>query len=886
MSARTFASIHVIGLGGTGTNVIQSMIESGRFTQLLSSEDFSIACLALDIADADLANLQKSYKNVQTQLESKGISLDRLWVKGLNIKFSTPDALFEFMGKYNGYLLKDGIHVNNYKPWIATSMSIPPLAGGVGRMRALSKAVYNLNYYHYMELNNVMSVFKDKVLTSKTQPIVVLVFGLGGGTGSGMLFDFVRHLRSKLGGSIPIIGLCVLPSIADDLLARGPASFTSLMEADLLFNLDLNDRVAKEFGEAYRNPFTSLFFVPLEPVYNNRSNLVNAKKELDDAIVDTLHILSTFDLADLLSRLGTNNNFGPNWVHTMAYLRIRYPVDDYVNYFHEYLRMTELMGTFMNLKKEALLTINETLKNRFLESKELYRRHLMSMNRYRAETFEKDVEDVIHRAGKFDSEFKRQVKGLEDFALRYNDSWAKVLQAMVFSDESAEYAVIHQVKQWKDQISHIGSTYEELQRDLPTALSDLEDSLTASKALTSSQIRQIRAYVSFVYLINTALTTMTLYIRAKAVADEVAVLNGRDNRGATGGASNTAPSEDTYLLPLFRAAGYILTRPETEIKVSDQYIPGIRIIRKNVDSNFREALATTESTERLLAQKQTEITRLQREIQKVKLDVSGKKKLMQKSLNSLQNDAAALTAQLSEQRTDCDRLKVESEKLAELESELEMASQYHKLLNQIVNKTNQLNSMMSAITTTGSYYERVVELSEAEQVKIMEKILREQEEVLKGEGILKEIVDKDRFRSIATSYMRIFSIANYAGLAENFRTDLIWATVGIPSGLWDQDLQGALNNSLNVFSSIESSKSISIRQLTQIDPWTITFLIILAKARTDQIEKFTSMKNDTDAISKSERVLFRSFLLEQGIQNIDELTMKLEQQEATRKVEE
>jgi hypothetical protein len=889
MSERTFTSIHVIGLGGTGTNIVESLITSKRFSQLLASEDFSIACLALDVADADLANLQKSNKQVQSELESKGISVDRLWVKGLNIKFSTPDALFEFMGKYNAYLMKDGIHVNNYKPWIASSMSIPPLAGGVGRMRALSKAVYNLNYYHYMELNNVMSVFKDKVLTSKNQPIVVLVFGLGGGTGSGMLFDFARHLRLKLGSSIPIIGLCVLPSIADDLLARGPASFTSLSEADLLFNLDLNERVVKEFGEAYRNPFTSLFFVPLEPVYNNRSNLVNAKKELDDAIVDTLYILSTFDLADLLSRLGTNNNFGPNWVHTMAYLKIRYPVDDYVNYFHEYLRLTELIGTFMNLKKEALLRINETLSNRFLESKELYRRHLVSMNRYSAETFEKDIEDVIHRAGKFDSEYKRQVKGLEDFAARYSDSWSKVLQAMVFSDESAEYSVIFQVKKWNEQISHIGRSYEELQRELSTSLSDLEDSLTASKLLTSSQIRQIRSYISFVYLINTALETLSLYIRAKAVGDEVAVLNGKDKGAVSGngskGTRGNIPAEDTHLLPLFRAAGYILTRPETEVKVSDQYIPGIRVVRKNVDSNYRESLATSESTERLLAQKQIEISRIQKEIQKVRLDVAGKKKLMQKSLNSLQNDSAALSAQLSEQRAESDRLRIESEKLADLESELEMASQYHKTLNQIVNKTNELNSLMSAITATGSYYERVVELSEAEQVKIMEKILREQEEVLKGEGILKEIVDKDRFRSIVRSYMRIFSIANYAGLSDNFRTDLIWATVGIPSGLWDQELQGSLANSLNVFSSIESSKSISIRQLNQIDPWTITFLIILAKARTDQIEKYTSMKNDTEAVSKSERVLFRSFLLEQGIQNIDELIMKLEQEPA-HKVEE
>ena len=160
---------------------------------------------------------------------------------------------------------------------------------------------------------------------------------------------------------------------------------------------------------------------------------------------------------------------------------------------------------------------------------------------------------------------------------------------------------------------------------------------------------------------------------------------------------------------------------------------------------------------------------------------------------------------------------------------------------------------MSGITNTGSYYERVVELSEVEQVKIMEKILREDEESLKGDSILKEIVDRERFRSIVKSYIRIFSVPNYPGLSDTYRSDLIWATVGIPPGLWDQELQGALASTLNVYSSVEASKSISLRQIPQMDPWTITFLVIMAKARIDQIEKFPSMKNDMEGVQKSER---------------------------------
>ncbi len=883
MSKPTFASVHLVGLGGTGTNVIQSLVESERLLRLLSSEDFGIACLAIDVADADLGSLQSAYKRTIAKLEDKGVSVDRLWVRGLNMKFNTPESLFEFMNKFNTYLLKDGIVVNNYKPWIQSTMTIPPLAGGVGRMRALSKAVYNLNYYHYSEMNSAVSVFKDKVLTSKNQPIVVLNFGLGGGTGSGMVFDFARHLRAKLGSSVPLVGLVILPSSADDLLARGPAPYTALMEADLMSNRALNEKAAKKYGAAYQNPFTALFFLPLDPVYNNRNSLVTAKKELDEAVIDILGMLMRFDLADLLSRVGTNNDFGPNWAHTIAYLRIRYPVQDYIDYMHEYLKLLETIGSFMTEKEKALDAINAALLNRFIELKELYRRHLIATNNYRPDAFDSEVEEIIRRAGKYDAEFKRQVKGLEDFASNYNQRWNKVLKAMSFSEDSTEYGIVQILNQWNDQVSSLGSTYGQFLKDLPSYKSELENMITASKFLTSSHIRQIRSYVGFVNLAATALETLNLYIRGKNLAEEVGPIYSKDTSRQ---GKNAAAKGEADLLPLFKAAGYILTRPETEVKVSDQYIPGIRVVKKGLDDSFKEVSAELESTERLLAQKEAEASRLTKEMKKIRFDVSGKKKLLGRSLEAIQNEAAATKAQLEQQRSDREKTRADVEKLTELEKSLELTSHYRKTLTSVVTKSNELNALMSVVTTTDNYYERVVELGNAEQLKIMEKILREEEESLRGESILKEIVDKDRFRGIVKSYIRIFSVPNYAGLSDTYRTDLIWATVGIPPGLWDQELQGALSSVLNVYSSVEASKSISIRQIPQVDPWTVTFLIVMAKARIDQIEKFPSMKNDMEAVMKSERVLFRSFLLEQGVQSVEELAVQLEGRRAGSQVEE
>ena len=868
-----YSSIHLIGLGGAGANLIQSLIESERLSNLLQSEDFNMACLAIDVADGDINRLQTEYRKTLEKLESRGIPVDKLWVKTLNVKFNTPDSLFEFMEKYDKYVAKECIEIKDYQPWLKSSISIPPLAGGVGRQRALSKAVYNLNYFHYAELNSMMSVFKDKVLTSKFQPIVVILFGLGGGTGSGMVLDFSRHLRAKLGSSVPIIGITVLPSTADDLLARGPAPYNALMEMELFFNMTLNGEVVKKFGDAYRNPFNSFFFVALEPIYNNRNNLMTAKKELDDSVIDLLNLFMNFDLADLLSRVGTNNDFGSNWVHSMAYLKIRYPVDDYVKYLHQYLQLADNAGELMNSKKEVLLKINDILTNRYNEFVELYKRHLISISSYRADTFNNDIEDIIHRAGKYDAEFRKQIKGLSDFASYYNDKWNKTLMSMNFSEDTVEYSVMQQIKAFREKIINIEKNYEDYNKNVQQFMSELENSIAASKFLTSTQIRQIRSYISLITLLGVAVDMVKLYLRSKAMCDEIALRYAKD-RSKLGLRLNTIG--DTELLPLYKTAGVILTRAETEIKMSDNYVPSIKVIRKNIETRFKEESGEIESLQRLLNQKESEEKRIKNDISKIWLDFNGKKKVLDKNLKNLQSELINIRGNFEEKNKNLAVIRQELEKMTQFEKNLEVTSNYRKYLNFVYSKSNELNSMLSQITSTNNYYERVVELSEVEQIKIMDKILKEEEASLKGEEILKEIVDRDRFRDIVRSYIRIFSIANYAGLNDSYRTDLIWTTVSIPSGLWDQQLQGMLSNTLNVYSSVEASKSISIRQINQIDPWTITFVIILAKARIEDIEKFVSMKNDADTIKKSEKVLFRSLLIEQGIHDINELSWKIQ----------
>jgi len=870
VSLPRYASIHVVGLGGTGTNVIQNIIEGDRFLKTLSTEDLQLSFLAIDIADGDIESLQEAYRKLTQKMSAQGIPLERVWLKTVKIRFSTPDALFEFISRYDKVLSSEGVYIENYRPWVHSAMTIPPLAGGVGRQRALSKAIYLLNYYYYEELSGVIASFKDRVLTARYTPVVAVVFGLGGGTGGGIAFDFARHLRARLGTAVPIIGIAVLPSSADDFLARGPAPYTALQELELLMNSDANQKVVDLYGPIYRNPFNAFFFIALEPVYNAKSNLVEAKKNLDEMLSEILNLLSYFDLADLMSRVGTNNVFGPNWVHSMGYLKIRYPVDGYIKYQKDFLSLLEKIGSYMATKRELVEKMRTILDAKLQDLVEIFRAHLAEMGSYSPETFEAEVEELIRRGGKYDMDLKAQIRALQDFVNYYNTRFAKAVRAIRFPEDKIEYGVVKRVEDLISTMSNIVNSYEVVAE---ISLEEIEQGIISGRGFTVKQSGLLRSYLSFVRLVSSGINALRSYLRAKALAEELLKRYGKSQARE---AQLVRQINEVELNQLFSSLQTLLSMPEMEAKTLDQVTLGLRILRKNLEDQYKDRDALVEHTRRLISQKEVEEKHLRDEIRSIKIDLSGRKKKLERQLSSIQSEIQGLRARLAQQEEELEKARKIYELAKELVSGVEVTSDYRKYLAQIASTEKEINTLMSEITKTAKFYERVVELSETEQTRIMEKILREEETALQGEGVLNEIVDRDRFRATIDRLIRILSIPTQVGLTNNFRTDLIWVTVSIPEKLWDQDLQMKLVNALAPNLKIEASKGITIRQIPQVDPWTISILVIFAKARIEDIEMFQSMKRDTAETRKAERILFRSYLLEHWSKEVEELRILVE----------
>ena len=139
-----------------------------------------LSLLAIDIADPEIRSLQETYEGIQRQMVKAGIPAERMRLIAQSVKFPTAEAMFDFINqKYGEYLVNEGSKLENFVPWLQTTMAIPPMAGGAGRRRALAKAIYALNYYQLGIIRNCINSFKEQALSSIVTPTVVLVYGLG-----------------------------------------------------------------------------------------------------------------------------------------------------------------------------------------------------------------------------------------------------------------------------------------------------------------------------------------------------------------------------------------------------------------------------------------------------------------------------------------------------------------------------------------------------------------------------------------------------------------------------------------------------------------------------------------------------------------------------------
>ncbi len=875
------SAIQLVGLGGAGVNIVEAFINNRRdLIPLLKREGVRISCLAIDVADHDIQSLEFAARDLSEQLKEEGIPSDKISIVAKSVKFPTPESMFDFINKYPQYLKREGVTPpKDYQPWLASSMDIPPLAGGVGRRRALSKAIYGLNYHHLRLLDNYMDSFKEHLFTSTIQPVVFVIYGLGGGSGSGMVLDFTRHLRKKMGSGVPIIGLCILPCTGDDPPAKGTSAYSALLENGLAVDKHNNAKIIKRFGSAYENPFSAFLVMPLGPAYSKTASLIDAKRIIDDAIVDVLMNSLSFDLADLLSNIGSNIDMEGKWLHVLSTLRISYPVTEFIELTKIYLDRLDKVRALRREKKEVYGGTHPTeaggvssiIDICYQDLKDVYRRLLIESGRYSAETFDETVDSLINADRSVETEYIMHLRGVDDpIRTQVNELGRPVMAIGLDAPEGTVEAMIrNQASMLIALADCVSKNYNEFLSEVDDILDNLRDSLPSAQRLTAKEVQLVNDVAELAAMIRDYLGCLRLYLETKKLADKLEKQLQKSEMTEIQQAALTKVERiiNPELVVLFSLLSSMFTPLSIQLKSIDSQLVNCRRVKRVLDEEISKLTSSIDNLEVNRKSKQVERGRAGREMQDIKLGFlsGGKKKIWDEKRRKLDHALASVDEDI---RLADEELQHVQDKLAEyssIERRFEVNSDYRKLLTSISELSDLHYEKMNEMVKDKGFYDRTAELTEDVQLKLMQRILMEDEASLSNENILREIIDKDNLREYLSSVLGIFRVPGVMGMTSAYKTDYIWFAVVSPRGIWDHDLTADVRATLSGYVKEDASRSIAIREIDSTDPWTVRFMVISAKAEPQFLECYSEMKHIYEHATAEERTLSHSFLLEHGV---------------------
>jgi len=695
------SSIQIVGLGGTGANVIESFVQNhDNLLPLLKIDGIKISLLALDVADHDIRSLDMAYKNLSDALKTNGIPADKIHLESKTMKFPTPESMFDFIKAYPDFLEREGAVVpEHYTPWLSSSMEIPPLAGGVGRKRALSKAIYGLNYHHLKLVDGYMDKFKEQVFTATIQPIIFLIYGLGGGSGSGTALDFARHLRKKIGSGIPIIGLAILPCSGDDPPAKGASCYSSLLEHEFAIDRSLNHNIVSTYGEPYKNPFTAFLMMSLGPAYSRTGSVLDARKLVDEAIVDILMKSLNFDLADLFSNIGSNVDLGGKWVNVISTLKVSYPVAEFIELTKIYL---DKLDRLRELRKEKLEIYSGNEESRF----------------------EENVQSFLGEGVSMDAELLMHIRGAETATRTLvNDLSRSVLSIGLDAADGTVEARIRTLSEELVSLSgNLSQNYNTLQDKVKQLTEDLRNTLPSAQKLTPRQNQIITDTINLVVLIDHYLTGLQLYLNISNLADKLNKTLDKSEKTELHKRMKIAVERisNPELVINFALLSSLLSPVETEVKTLDARLGDCQVMKRLTTERTEELKVEEENLTIKKRSREQEKGRVGGQAKKIRFGFLGpKKKYMQGKASDLEHELNIIDSQLTAITEERQTIQSKLSAYQNIERKFDVASSYRKLLTEASTLQNTYYEKMNESMRDRGYYDRVAELTEGEQLKIM-----------------------------------------------------------------------------------------------------------------------------------------------------------------------
>lgn len=874
-----FNTVHLVGLGGTGCNILESFVRHlAANPELLRPAEKRVALLAFDVAQHDIEKLKNVMeKELTPALRASGIPREKVSLVADFVRPTGVEALFNFVQRWPEFYEEGPAPAEDrvaYRPFLDRAIDLPPVVGGVGRQRAVAKSYYGMNYHLLRFVDPKMELFKQTVLSTST-PIVWLAYGMGGGSGSGMALDFARHLRKRLGLNIPIYGLGILPCSADDSDSR-IAAFASLVEHEALLDAKTNRALVGTAGASFENPFNFFLTVPLGPARVQGGSLPAAHRNIDDAIVAALMTMEEYDMNDTFSKFDPAGAPEGKWVNALAMLEVTIPVREHIEIAKLELRRLPLLKDIHDLRKSIygdadvadggalgrlLDGCDEDLVNAF-------RFHLTLTKAYDDASFGETMAK-LRRENSEAEKFARQLfmSQLPRFKALADDLARPVRALGLEAGVGDAKQVIHNLAvEVLDTIANPPRDADDFQKFVAQRFEDLDRSQKMTDKLTATEIEVLRR-------LKEASTLVSKFLALLRRTEEIASLTNQVLRELQ--IAEITDREQAHLRNVLKERVKwvkdfeihlahsllvsMLVTAEREVAL-DEITKAARDLMHRLGTPAKDEAAVLNTDRLRLAKAKAKREKLQTELAGW-LVFGQRRRQLEKTLAEATLEHSQFSRAVDEGERAVARIAARVSLFNQIKDCFGPTGEYRKKAIELVKLKSEIEDKLAENLKDRGLYNRVKEMTEEERLRILQRVLEDERFEARGD-VASLIVDPKHLEVFLRTTLSSFRNPSTLGFTGGYRTDRLWFVAMASETLWKNDLESYVKASLAGYVARDVEQTITIRHVSSRDPYRMRFLLFAGSAAPSDLDAYADIRMQYDNAMEQKRLRAHALALE------------------------
>jgi hypothetical protein len=551
-------------------------------------------------------------------------------------------------------------------------------------------------------------------------------------------------------------------------------------------------------------------------------------------------------------------------------VKVTYPMNEYIQAFKIDYEKKQLLYEHRREKLEVLERIHKIMEGNNEDTRNLYKNYLIKSGTYDEEKFEEKIKGIIYSNPKLEENLALHVKGIELQARNWMSELMGYLETikMMHKTGPIEDAIVQLTLHRKGSrsrnnierlLSQFSKTYLDFPESKASIFERLEQLIPSSQVFTVRQKRILDDFMNLAEIADKSLKILRFYDETRYFAE--ALIRYYEALPESKAELEELKNIQSELETLYLIVQLMLRKPVDETKIIDEYVAYLsEIIERYID---KKGVVDSElmRIEEEIKRKEFDKSKQERQVRKI----LSMKRYSREQLIHIERDIKRIQEEHAYTLIELEKVESIIKLYDQLAKKIHVTSDYRKRLNKIVDLYREYDEKIAEIKQPKCYYEKSAEITDKEKVKIIFKILTEQEETLTENRIIRDILDMRHYNDYIKSLIRMFKTPAIMGYKPTYKSDYLWVTVEAPPKLWSEDLSQELYTALAAYVTSEVSRTITVRVIEAREPWVTKVLVVGGRAKPEHMEAFDEMQLLYTKSSDFERHLSRSLLLEGGI---------------------